>query len=192
MRANANEARQEVRREHESALRRVREPASSEDIQQFRHLLEHPQGEVRQSGDDALTAQHPKAALDVRNDLVSAEMLALLHSHRLAFEPSPPVAPSLPPAAPGLTDLIERHVRRLLVSDSTAARGDARVMLRLSDSLLPGTDLTLTRSESGWVLRAEVNDAGSREALERCSDELVARFAKGGLGAIKLEMGGSG
>ena len=188
MRTNANEARPEVRREHEPATRRVREPAAVDDIEHFRQMFD-PQRAAQAAADDpAAMPLHAKAVGESRNDLVSAEMLALLQSQRLAFEPAGSVAPSVPTPSAGLADLIERHVRQLLVNDSSnAASGDTRVMLRLSDSLLPGTDLTLTRGDSGWVLRADVTDAQSRAALERCSSELVARFEKNGLGTITVE-----
>jgi hypothetical protein len=192
MRTNANEARPEVRRESDPLVRRVREPAAVEDVQQFRQLFEHQRAVQETIDDPTAMPLRAKAIGESRNDLVSAEMLALLQTHRLAFEPSAPAAPPVPTASPGLADLIERHVRQLLVSESrSAVNGDTRVMLRLSDSLLPGTDLTLTRGESGWVLRAEVTDAQSRAALERCSSELVARFEKGGLGAITVETDGT-
>lgn len=188
MRTNANEARPEVRREHEPAARRVREPAAVEEIEQFRQMFDHQRAAQAATDDPASAPLRSTAIGESRNDLVSAEMLALLQSQRLAFEPAGPTAPPMPTAAPGLADLIERHVRQLLVSDSAStAHGDTRVMLRLSDSLLPGTDLTLTRGDAGWVLRAEVTDAQSRAALERCSSELVARFEKHGLGAITID-----
>lgn len=187
MRTNANEARPEVRREHEPATRRVREPAAVDDIEQFRQLFDHPRGAQAATDDPTAMPLRAKAVAESRNDLVPAEMLALLQSQRLAFEPAAPVAPPMPMASPGLADLIERHVRQLLVSDSSSASGDMRVMLRLSDSLLPGTDLTLTRGDSGWVLRADVTDVQSREALDRCSSELVARFEKNGLGTITID-----
>lgn len=85
-------------------------------------------------------------------------------------------------------ELIERHVRQLLVSQGGLdSRGEGQVMLRMSDATLPGTDLMLTRTADGWTLRADVRSRDSYDAIRRAMPELTRRFAERHLGALTVE-----
>src|SRR3546814_13236188 len=54
-------------------------------------------------------------------------------------------------------DRVERHLKQLAADRGAAAdAGDGRVLLRMADATLPGTDLLLSRTPEGWVLRADV------------------------------------
>lgn len=100
---------------------------------------------------------------------------------------APPPAAAPPAAAPALAELIERHVRQMLVSETaTSARG-GDVLLRMSDAALPGTDLWLRRTEHGWKVRAEARSRDSYDAIVGGSAQLIRRFAEHGLGKLDVE-----
>lgn len=189
MRTQSNENRPEVRRETHDADQRTRAPVPKDEMDQFRRFLDRHDMQA-EKGRDAQAASSQLDMLDrdkARPDFVPAEAAALLQSHRLVFD-MPSAAAVVPPPAAGLADLIEKHVRQLLVSDSARSGGnDARIMLRMTDGSLPGTDLTLTRSANGWELRADVMTASARDALQQCAPDLAKRFGETGLGEIHLE-----
>ncbi len=189
---SASETRPEVRRDDTEAARRLRPAAAVEDVERFRQCFDQ---QLRRDNDAHDPARAAVVGIDERDrrgqvaDVLPAEAAALLNTHRLVFELPPVVASAMPARAAGLTDLIEKHVRQLLVSDSArgGAGSDARVMLRLADSTLSGTDLMLTRGDSGWALRAEASSAAALDALHECTPDLVERFAAGGLGKLSVE-----
>ena len=87
-----------------------------------------------------------------------------------------------------MAELIERHVRRFAAGGSaTGADGDGRVLLRMSDDTLPGTDLLLSREGSGWVLRADVRSRDSYDAIREAAPGLAKRFAERNLGELRVE-----
>lgn len=101
---------------------------------------------------------------------------------------APLAAPAAVGASNAVADLIERHVRQLAVAGGTAdARADGRVLLRLADATLPGTDLLLSREAGGWVLRADVRSRESFEAIRDAAPGLVKRFADRELGTLRVE-----
>lgn len=103
-----------------------------------------------------------------------------------AFGAPPPVA--APPApAPALAELIERHVRQMLVSETATGERGGDVLLRMSDAALPGTDIWLRRTERGWKVRADVRSRDSYDAIVAGSERLVERFAEHGLGELDIE-----
>lgn len=192
MRPNsASESRPEVRRDPEHGPQRPRLPAAAEDVEQFRHLFErnlqreaHPADAARAAGAH-LEEREQRAS---GGDLLPPEAAALLNTHRLVLD-LPAATTAMPMQSAGLGNLIEKHLRQLLVSESarTGEGREARVMLRLSDATLPGTDLMLTRGEAGWELRAEVASTTARDALHECAPDLIERFAAGGLGKLSIE-----
>lgn len=192
MRPNsASESRPEVRRESEHGPQRPRPPAAVEDVEQFRHWFDrHAQHEAQPADATraAAASSDEREQRAVPADLLPPEAAALLNTHRLVLD-LPVATTAMPLQSAGLGDLIEKHLRRMLVSEG-ARNGDgreARVMLRLSDATLPGTDLMLTRGESGWELRAEVASTAARDAMHACAPDLVERFASGGLGKLSIE-----
>jgi hypothetical protein len=91
--------------------------------------------------------------------------------------------------APGLAQLIERHVKQMLVSDrdalSSAQQGE--IMLRLKDDVLPGTDLWLSRTDGGWKLRADTRSADAYRTLIESAPSLIERFAGSNLGELDVD-----
>ncbi|KRE94445.1 hypothetical protein ASG87_17735 [Frateuria sp. Soil773] len=91
--------------------------------------------------------------------------------------------------APALAELIERHVKQLLVPDASS-RSSAQtreIMLTLKDDVLPGTELWLSRTEQGWRLRADTRSADSYRALVDGAPQLIERFAAGNLGTLEID-----
>lgn len=90
--------------------------------------------------------------------------------------------------APALAELVQKHVKQMLVSDPRSGRGRSReVLLRMQNDVLPGTDLWLTQTENGWQLRADVRSRDAYDTLLANQDELVQRFAEGALGKLTIE-----
>jgi hypothetical protein len=116
------------------------------------------------------------------------DLSALVQAQRIAWDSAAAgVAP--PPSNPQATlaELLEKHVRQLLISESSARSGQGeQLMLRLADATLPGTDLMLTRTEGGWALRAECTRADSYESIRKHAPALVARFAEKSLGELQI------
>lgn len=100
---------------------------------------------------------------------------------------APPPAAAPPAPAPALAELIERHVRQLLVSETAISARGGDVLLRMSDAALPGTDIWLRRTERGWKVRADVRSRDSYDAIVAGSERLVKRFAEHGLGELDIE-----
>jgi len=130
----------------------------------------------RQSGGDALQP---------------AELAALYQAQLLARDGPAMATPPTMPQAQGnpqaLADMLERHVRQLAVSAGGTRAEDGQVLLRLSDATLPGTDLLLSRTETGWRLRADVRSRGSFDAIRQAAPKLAERFAARDLGTLEIE-----
>lgn len=85
-------------------------------------------------------------------------------------------------------DMVERHVRQLAIGrHSGDASGDGQVLLRMADSTLPGTDLLLSRTADGWMLRADVRSRNSYDAIKDAAPELAKRFAERNLGILSID-----
>ena len=124
------------------------------------------------------------------DSLQPAELAALYQAQVMAREvpATPAPAAPLPNANPqALADMLERHVRQLAIGPGSASGEDGQVLLRLADSTLPGTDLLLSRTESGWRLRADVRSRGSFEAIQQAAPRLAERFASRNLGTLEID-----
>lgn len=121
--------------------------------------------------------------------LPPAEVAAIWQAQNLTSQapgtssavPAPPVNSS------AFAELLERHVRQLAVSDTTVAGEDGQVLLRMADSTLAGTDLLLSRTSDGWLLRADVRSRDSFDAINDAGSRLSDRFAERGLGSLTIE-----
>lgn len=117
-----------------------------------------------------------------------AEVLAMMQVQS-ALRDGAHVAPATPPPVnpSAFADLIERHVRQLAVGGDTAGDREGQVLLRMADATLPGTDLLLSRTADGWLLRADVRSRGSYDAIREAAPELAKRFAERNLGALEID-----
>jgi hypothetical protein len=110
---------------------------------------------------------------------------------RMQIDAQRPQSPTLPPAPSmpaRLAELIERHLKQLLISaPATDATGRREVMLRMSDSVFPDTDLWLSATSEGWRLRVDARSALSRDLVDAVGAQLVERFASAGLGALAID-----
>lgn len=119
-----------------------------------------------------------------------SELAALYQAQLLAREAPAAMPAAAAPAAPNpqaLADMLEKHVRQLAVSTGGTRSEDGQVLLRLSDSTLPGTDLLLSRTETGWRLRADVRSRGSFDAIQEAAPDLAKRFAARDLGTLEID-----
>ncbi len=91
--------------------------------------------------------------------------------------------------APALSELVQKHVKQMLVSDPRSQRGgrSREVLLRMQNDVLPGTDLWLAQTDDGWQLRADVRSRDAYDTLLAHQDELMQRFADSALGKLTIE-----
>lgn len=185
-------------RSHESAEEpqarngQPRKPPAEEAVAAFQALMaRQASGADSGSGAAALPGQgldegELEQGLTAR--AVNAEWAALLVAQRLS--PDPATRAETLSAAPQATlaDLIEKHVRQLLVSrPEPGAVATGQMRLTLSDDLLPDTELWLSQEAGGWHLRAETGNAESHASLKANAQSLVERFADTRLGYIEVE-----
>lgn len=86
-------------------------------------------------------------------------------------------------------ELMTRHVQQWLVSEPTkaGAQEDQQMLLRMSDRVLPNTQIVLTRTLGGWNLKAQSSGQESLDLVSQSSDSLVKRFSAAGLGNLQVE-----
>lgn len=86
-------------------------------------------------------------------------------------------------------ELMTRHVQQWLVSEPTkaGAQEDQQMFLRMSDRVLPNTQIVLTRTLGGWNLKAQSSGQESLDLVSQSSDSLVKRFSAAGLGNLQVE-----
>ena len=125
------------------------------------------------------------------NAIDGADLLAMMQAQSALREGAGATLPAAaaPPMASGkaLAEMLERHVRQLAVDAAHAGDGDGQVLLRMSDSTLPGTDLLLSRTSDGWRLRADVRSRDSYDAIREAAPALARRFAEQNLGTLEVD-----
>lgn len=86
-------------------------------------------------------------------------------------------------------ELMTRHVQQWLVSEPTKAgpQEEQQMLLRMSDRVLPNTQIVLTRTLGGWNLKAQSSGQESLDLVSQSSDSLVKRFSAAGLGNLQVE-----
>jgi len=90
-----------------------------------------------------------------------------------------------------LADRMARQFRRILASEDAAASATgARVMLKLDEGPMSGTQLWLSRDGDGWQLDARSSDAGARHSLIRTMPLLAEQFDSAGLGPVRATIDG--
>jgi len=78
-------------------------------------------------------------------------------------------------------------VRQLAVGGNDVDERDGQVLLRMADATLPGTDLMLSKTADGWMLRADVRSRDSYDAIREAAPELARRFAERNLGVLEID-----
>ncbi len=134
--------------------------------------------------DEALRRQHDDAELS-STTLQSMDATAMYQAQMAVREGLPQAAPApLNPNA--FSDMVERHLKQL-AADRGSAPGDGKVLLRMADATLPGTDLLLSRTADGWLLRADVRSRSSFDAIQDAAPALARRFAERNLGTLSID-----
>ena len=213
----AENATREVDKPRDRPRDHVREQPKAELVDRFQTLMQnraearesrlqpgHDSGELAQAHAQADTGQVTTDQAVLRkgehddggqqqaggDSLQPAELAALYQAQVMAREvpaASPPAAPQAPASSQALADMLERHVRQLAVSPNGVDHERGQVLLRLNDSTLPGTDLLLSRTDRGWLLRADVRSRGSFDAIQQAAPQLAERFASRNLGTLEID-----
>ncbi|MGO4702940.1 type III secretion HpaP family protein [Dyella sp. 2RAB6] len=101
-----------------------------------------------------------------------------------AEQPAPAAQAAL---APALAELIERHVKQLLVPDARSSAQSREIMITLKNGVLPGTELWLSRTDKGWKLRADTRSPDAYRQLLEGAPQLIERFASRQLGELEID-----
>lgn len=99
-------------------------------------------------------------------------------------QPAPAAQAAL---APALAELIERHVKQLLVPDARSSAQAREIMITLKDGVLPGVELWLSRTDKGWKLRVDTHTPEAYRQLLEGAPQLVERFADKHLGELEID-----
>lgn len=196
---------------------RPRDPVPREKIDKFERLMQDRQARgdkqptsaarqgdsaaVQQAGDEVVAGRpaavsersEDDALLRHRDETASTTTssqpidASALYQAQMAMRDGlpPPNAPTpLNPNA--FADMVERHLKQL-AADRGNASGDGHVLLRMADATLPGTDLLLSRTPEGWLLRADVRSRSSFDAIRQAAPALARRFAECNLGTLSID-----
>jgi len=132
----------------------------------------------RQQHDNGFGSQHAQGM----------ESAAMLQAQMALRDGAPAAAPAAAASNAGqLFDMMEKHVRQMAVHDARDPGGDGQVLLRMADATLPGTDLLLSKSADGWVLRADSRSRESFDAIREAGPQLAKRFAEQNLGTLTVD-----
>ena len=120
--------------------------------------------------------------------LASAGALAWQQAQQVVLHGAEqPAAAAHATLAPALAELIERHVKRMLVPETQSSAQAREVMITLKDGVLPGMELWLSRTDKGWKLRADTHTPEAYRQLLENAPQLVERFAGKRLGELEID-----
>lgn len=157
---------------------------------------------ARSAGDGSAAGHEPRSLSELtdtshglrdagnRPDILPPAELAAMWQAQHLVQQAPGTTTALPTPAvnsSAFADMLERHVRQLAISEGAAGGEDGQVLLRMADSTLPGTDLLLSRTADGWMLRADVRSRDSFDAIREAGGRLSERFAQRGLGTLSID-----
>ncbi len=173
-----------------------------QSVSEFDALLKDQQqarSQVADAGDAAdANASEPRLRRGMKNSLgldslptePPASLLAMLQPPG-QVQIQAQVSQSASTSAQRATEVVEllrKHVKQLAVSPKLASHGVAQAWLKLSDDLLPGTELLIEFDNGRWQVNARSDSQASIELMEQCADQLQLRFDEAGLGAIALQV----
>ncbi|HEY9541706.1 MAG TPA: hypothetical protein VIR05_08725 [Luteimonas sp.] len=172
----ARQPQQAARREGQQAPTRQQEDAA---------IAGHRQASERYGDDPALRHRDDTGGTQAQQTLDPAA----LYQAQMAMRDGLPQATTPTPLNPNaFADMVERHLKQMATDRGAAAdAGDGRVLLRMADATLPGTDLLLSRTPEGWVLRADVRSRSSFDAIREAAPALARRFAERNLGTLSID-----
>ncbi len=167
-------------------------PGDSEAFKQALHAARDP-GQSRQdlSGEQDETERFSGSALAAGDrSALADDWLAYSTPSSPTAQPGAAVQPSA--SAGGdpshFVDLMARHVQNMLVSEprTGSVQQEQQLLMRLTDQVLPNTQVMLTRSARGWTLKAESSGEEELNVIRQSTDSLVERFQQAGLGALEV------
>jgi len=131
---------------------------------------------------------------DAEQDLTRKRLQAQTETAAPALSPSSnasTLAAGIAAPAPAqgplpIDDLIAQYVQMIAVSDP-GKLGDPRMLLQLDASVLPQTDLYLSKAPEGWVLQANTRSPEAYRMLNEFGPALERRFAMRGLGSLSIQ-----
>jgi hypothetical protein len=160
-----------------------RQPPSDRDVAEFERAL---RGGDRAVKDKDSSQQESLQDIDRKRLQATTEAAVMMNAPN-AQPGATASAPGMTGAAPAqLDELIAQYVKMFAISEPTAA-GDLRVMLTLDQSILPQTELFLSRAPEGWVLQANTRSPEAFRIMSEYGPALERRFALRGLGALSIE-----
>ena len=165
-----------------------RQRPSDRDVATFERAMRGPERNVRerqQGGESARDGSTPDQDIDSRRLQVQTEAAVMMNGPGTAA--SGTIAAPATAAAPlPLDDLVAQYVQMLAVSQPAAA-GSLKVMLTLDQTVLPQTELYLSKAPEGWVLQANTRSPEAYRVLSEYGSALERRFALRGLGSLSVE-----
>ena len=157
---------------------------SDRDVAQFERAMQNdPRKAHERQGESSNDAEQD---LGRKRLQAQTDMASLLNAPNAAAAASTTTAPAVPQTTLPLDDLIAQYVQMLAVSDPSKL-GDPRMMLKLDPTLLPQTELFLTRAPEGWVLQANTRSPEAYRVLNDFGPALERRFAMRGLGSLQIQ-----
>ncbi len=162
--------------------------ANSSDTAQ-QSLTDLPEGASSDVGDERLPPQYVNAD-EQESHLGETEFVQLsqLMIERQSTSMPAPAQVLAASQSAGLAELIEKHVRQMLVSSGGLhEHRDGKLMLRLGDEVFPDTVFTLSKSAGGWLLQTQSKSPDTWREISRMSPALTERFDTGGLGKLTVE-----
>ncbi|MBE1161431.1 type III secretion HpaP family protein [Dyella acidiphila] len=148
--------------------------------------LSGPAARDQDSGEDSDEQDDHRDDSQAAN--IGMQALHLAQQTMVQNSQQPAAATQAAAVAPALAELIERHVKQLLVPDATSrsAAHAREIMITLKDGLLPGTELWLSRTSDGWKLRADTRSSSAYRSLLEGAPQLIERFAQSRLGTLEV------
>jgi hypothetical protein len=163
-----------------------REGQEAPEWQQDEGAITGRQDAAEHYEDDALRRQRDDAGGSPLQQTLDP---AALYQAQMAMRDGLPQATAPTPLNPSaFAAMVERHLKQMAADRGAAGDdGDGRILLRMADATLPGTDLLLSRTPEGWMLRADVRSRSSFDAIREAAPELERRFAERNLGTLSID-----
>lgn len=158
-------------------------PSGVEEGNDFLATLGRP--DIAQQGLQSLADNKADAEADAPLSQLQLSQNQTLAGQTPAMEAHSPASAS----KAEFIELMTRHVQQWLVSEPTkaGAQEEQQMLLRMSDRVLPNTQIVLTRTLGGWNLKAQSSGQDSLDLVSQSSESLIKRFSAAGLGNLQVE-----
>ncbi len=171
--------------QHERTNTRV---PQQEELEPFADSYE-PQG--RSQFEDSAVSSSPSKDEQLIKDVENSNVVPIEYYVPPPMLPSSEVAPPVV-AARDIEEfmaLVERHVDRLAISPVSSPEGqENQVLITLTGNVFHQSSLMLTRTQTGWSIKAMGLNDENIVRVKRHVNRLVERFAERGLGDLEFEL----